>query len=78
MTVKELNEQLKKCDPDSLVVMAIDEEGNGYSIFRDIWSENCNYKDGEVGLSYLTDEHRKQGYTEEDILDGQPAIVLWP
>jgi len=38
MTVKELIEQLKKEDPDRLVIMAKDPEGNGYSPLSDFWS----------------------------------------
>jgi len=81
MTVKELIEQLKKEDPDRLVIMAKDPEGNGYSPLSDFWSGAYRAETtwfGEVGLESLTDEYRKQGYTEEDVIDGVPALILTP
>lgn len=36
VTVKELIEQLKGCAPDAIVVLAKDNEGNGFSPFCDI------------------------------------------
>ena len=81
MTVKELIEQLKKEDPDRLVIMAKDPEGNGYSPLSDFWSGAYRAETtwfGEVGLESLTDEYRKQGFSEEDVIDGVPALILTP
>jgi len=82
MTVKELIEQLKEVDQDRIVVMSRDPEGNGFSPLSGV--ETCAYSEdngyGETGLEPddLNDELREQGYTEEDISDGQPAVCLWP
>lgn len=78
MTVKELIEILNKVEnKDKLVVMSRDPEGNGYSPMYCI-DENCSYDDGEIGLETLTDELKAGGYSEEDVKDGAPAIVLVP
>ena len=77
MTVKQLIELLQKENPDRVVILSKDSEGNGFSELENV-NSNYNYNDGEIGLGTLTPELEKQGYTEEDILDGQPAVVLWP
>jgi len=81
MTVKELIEQLSEMDPDRIVIVSKDSEGNGYSPLCDVatavyiaettWS-------GEIGLEELTEEDIQQGYDEEDVKEGEPAVVLWP
>ena len=76
MTVKELIKKLQKEDPNRIVVLSIDEEGNGFKELADV--QTASYQDGETGLEKLTPELKKQGYSEEDLLDGTPAIVLWP
>lgn len=82
MKIKELMELLKGFDPDTIVVMSKDAEGNGYSPLTEI-SSGDNYVaenswSGYVGPPELTDELRDEGYSEEDIVDGVPCIVLWP
>ena len=37
-----------------------------------------NKKDQEYGYAKLTEELEKRGYSEEDCIDGEPAVVLWP
>jgi hypothetical protein len=65
MTVRELITKLKKLDPNSLVVVAADAEGNGY---RPLWLV-------EEGFYNRTTPGRI--YTEPD--GGTSAcIVLWP
>ncbi|KKK62240.1 hypothetical protein LCGC14_3006330 [marine sediment metagenome] len=77
MTVAELIKRLQEMEPESLVVMATDEEGNGFAPLGEI--ELGAYEDGEIKLAELTDELRKQGYGEEDVsVDGVRAVVLWP
>ena len=81
MTVKELIELLSKQDPDDLVVLSMDSEGNGFNEMADY--SIMNYRTGgyagDIGYRELTEEMEKQGYAEEDVmLDGQPCIVLWP
>ena len=75
MKVKELIEKLQAVDPDLLVVMSSDAEGNGFHPLEDALTGG--YADGEVGLLELTDELKKAGYSEEDVR-GEPAMVLWP
>jgi hypothetical protein len=82
MTVKELIEVLSGCEPDRLVVMAKDSEGNGYSPLSSTWcgkyrAETTWY--GEVGLEQLDEEDIARGYTEEDVMeDGDLALILSP
>jgi len=80
MTVKELIERLKEIDQDRIVVMSMDPEGNGFSPLGDL--ETCAYTNeggyGETGIEKLDDDLREQGFTEEDIKEGQPALCLWP
>lgn len=82
MKVKKLIELLQKEDPNRIVICQKDPEGNGFSPLSDIWNgayraETTWY--GEAGLEKFTEEDRKMGYTEEDILeDGKPALFLVP
>ena len=71
MTVKELIGELSECNPDALVVMSIDGEGNA---FKPVDSGLCHgiYEDREVRF-YLDAEG------EEDIPDDEcNAVVIWP
>lgn len=81
MTVKQLIEELNGHDPERIVVMSRDAEGNGYSPLAESTTgayapETTWY--GEVGLEKLTQENIADGYGEEDVVDGQPCLVLWP
>lgn len=77
MTNKQLIAKLSKLDPNLIVVMASDSEGNGFSPLSSL-DTGCSYKDGEVGLKELTPQDVKNGYSEEDVLKGKPAVVLYP
>jgi hypothetical protein len=82
MTVRELIAELSKLDPNRLVVMSSDAEGNSYSPLSGFWVGAYKAKttwSGEVGYEVLTDFERKHGYTEADLVtDGVPAIILQP
>jgi hypothetical protein len=82
MTVKQLIERLQKEDPDRLVVMAADGEGNSHSPLSGFWTGAYRADSkwsGEVGLDKLTEKDKKQGYTDEDVMtDGVPALILSP
>lgn len=82
MTVGELIAKLKEIDPNRIVIMAKDAEGNGYSPLSDFWIGAYRAETtwmGDVGSEELTEEMRQSGYTEEDVIrDGQPAIILSP
>lgn len=79
MKVKELIELLSAEFPDDEVVLAIDEEGNGFSSVNGI---SKSVFDGEyIYLRELTPELETQGFTEEDMYtgeDGKKCVVLWP
>ena len=83
MTVRELIEQLQERDPDEVVILQKDAEGNGHSPLEDF--SNCDTylpestRSGEVGFSALTPELVKEGYSKEDVIcGGVPAVVLCP
>jgi hypothetical protein len=80
MTVKELIKRLQTQDPDRLVIMASDSEGNDFAALAEEGSFSCCRFDGErTGLEELTEWHKERGYTEEDVMTtGKPALVLWP
>lgn len=77
MKIKQLIEILKELDGDRLVILSRDAEGNSYSpMSDDVWQNS--YKDREIGLEVLTAEKKKQGYSEEDLLEGEKAVVFYP
>lgn len=82
MKVKDLIKRLQKCDPNRVVIMAKDSEGNSYSPLADFWEGSYRAETtwyGEVGLEKLTEADRKAGYTDEDVMeDGKPALILCP
>lgn len=81
MTVEELINKLQAIkNKKRIVLISSDGEGNDFSKF-DSFSEN-NYRfDGreyEIGEEILTEELIKEGYSEEDVINGDPCLVLWP
>lgn len=81
MKVKELIELLQKEDPERLVVMSKDGEGNGFEELDGIQACAYDTKYQETGLEDLTPELEEVGYTEEDVLTGNTivkAVCLWP
>lgn len=82
MTVGELIAELQKEDPDRIVVMSSDAEGNRHSPLASFWTGAYRPETtwmGEVGLQKLTKQDREDGYTNEDVIrDGQPAVILSP
>ena len=83
MIVQQLIDRLNKVEnKDRLVVMSKDSEGNGFSPLYDFGEEAYAAETtwyGYVGLEKLTEEDRKKGFSEEDVIeDGVPALVLWP
>ena len=83
MKVTELIKQLQELEPDRIVVMSSDGEGNSFSPLADMeqmaYEANSTYS-GDARLEKLTDELRKQGYAEEDVAgpDAVKAVVLFP
>lgn len=81
MTVKELIKQLQKEDPERVIVLQRDPEGNGYSPMKDFWTGAYVEKYGEVGLEPqdLDEEAKKKGYTKDDVKEnGKKALIIYP
>ena len=81
MIVKDLIEALSKLDPELLVVLAQDEEGNGYDKLGSIDDNSVINEDNEVHLHHLTPELEEQGWTERDVDNGPEftrCVVLGP
>ena len=79
MTVQELIDILKEFNPDCIVIMQSDPEGNSYSPLcgaEDNGAWNEDYQ--EYGYATLTEELKTTGYSEDDLTEGTPAVVLWP
>jgi hypothetical protein len=70
MKVSQLIERLSKCDPNALVVLSRDEEGNGYSELASI----------DAGFKWSKSERELRGpdgYYPAEPKD-KPCVVLWP
>ena len=78
MKVRQLIAKLTELPGDTLVVMAMDQEGNAMNVLEDV-ADNNRYDDGETGLDRLTPELVEEGYEEGDLMEGGvPCVVLWP
>jgi hypothetical protein len=81
MKVYELIEMLQKESIDREVVIAKDGEGNDYSplygMWRGAYRADTTYS-GEAGLEKLTIEDEERGYSEDDVVNGVPALILYP
>lgn len=79
MNVGELIEELRRLDPNLLVVLQKDEEGNGYRKLLGVDSNAVFVEPDEVRLRVLDDADRKRGFTDEDLAPGAPpCVVLFP
>lgn len=82
MKAKELIELLQRVDPETEIVVSRDSEGNGYNKLGSVNVDEYAFRpDGhevEIGLRTLTKELERQGYSDEDVLDGTPCVVIWP
>lgn len=78
--VKKLIELLKTADPERIVILQEDPDGNGWVKLNEVELDNAVYQKGEVYLEKLTKKLAKDGFTEEDVLKkgGQKCIVLVP
>lgn len=81
MTVSDLIKLLETEDPARLVVMSKDGEGNNFSPFHGhsvgVYKADSTWS-GEIGIEKITPALEKQGYSEEDVVEGERALVLWP
>ena len=87
MKVRELIEALNECDPEALVVLSSDGEGNRFSPVdgyddRQVYIPETTWS-GSTKFAELTPELEKAGYDEEDCVDEDetdavPCVILWP
>lgn len=84
MKVRELIEVLQQMDPERVVVLQKDGEGNGYSPCDGV-DDNAAYSpdstwSGSVRRQKLSAADCKAGFTKEDLAPkgAQPCVVLWP
>jgi hypothetical protein len=79
MTVEELIKLLQTFDPNSLVIMQRDPEGNGYSPLAGAEDNGAwDSDEGEYGYAQLTPKLKQSGYSTVDCVQGVPAVVLYP
>lgn len=82
MIVKELIALLLNENPNRIIIIQKDSEGNSFSPLSDIYIgkyQPYNTWSGKVGLANLTFADMEQGYTIEDVLvNGELAIILTP
>ena len=81
LTVRELIKQLKKENPERIVLLSSDEEGNSYKPLYEAERAAAKDEDGEwvLGIEQLTAELLNEGFTEDDVLEhSRPALVLYP
>jgi len=64
MNVKQLIEYLKACDPNSVILVASDEEGNAY------------HELGKITISPCVPQGYEYELTDDE--NDQPAIVIYP
>ena len=84
MKVKELKQLLDTFNEDDEVVLSKDSEGNGFSPLsgtsQQVYVPETTWY-GSIYEKEITEEMRKEGYSEEDTYqgnDGINAVVLWP
>ena len=78
MTVAELIELLKAQKPTDIVIIATDSEGNEYKPLASLWSGSYDSDAQIAGFKELTLEDVRAGYGVEDLLEGEPAVILVP
>ena len=84
MKVKKLIKELKKCNPDSEVILAKDEDGNGFSPLVEIDGENCVYTadstySGELfDCRWTANEACLEEKEYKEMLKKKRAVFLWP
>lgn len=79
MKVRELIEELQKLDQEREVILQKDAEGNGHSPLaclsgdNDCYIPECTWS-GWRSLERLTSELEKEGYSKDDVYDGDDAV----
>jgi hypothetical protein len=83
LTVGALKKALKGVSNDTVIVIAIDPEGNAYRAIEDATSgysfDEQTTGFGEIGLTELDETLKLAGYSEDDVMEGGvPCLLLWP
>jgi hypothetical protein len=82
--VKDFKKLLELYNEEDIIVMSSDGEGNNFSPFSDMEKViyvPINEYSGEIYNRELTKEMRENGWSDEDLYDGNDginAIVLYP
>jgi hypothetical protein len=79
ITSEKLIEMIKASDPTGKRVVYVqrDPEGNGYEPASSVWCGAVNTH-GDVGIDSLTEEARRIGFREEDVIKGKKVLVVAP
>ena len=77
MTVSELIERLQKASPDALVLIAVDEEGNGYRDINGLDFPCLVGDDYAWGGVFTLDDFDSQEEIEEALDTMKEALILW-
>jgi hypothetical protein len=85
MTLTELHSQLSELISQGhggrLVIVSRDPEGNGFLPLEDVALSRYDRVEQDSGINDLTPELERQGFTEEDLLEGRNvclSVTLWP
>jgi hypothetical protein len=88
LRVKDLILELAELDPEALLVMSSDGEGNNFGPLDGVGDKMMYIPEstysGYTRFSKLTKELKEQGYSREDCFDpkentnAEPCYVLWP
>lgn len=81
MRVKDLIRRLELADPDDIVILSGDQEGNYFNPLGTVSALEFNAEPPhytEIGLRKLTRADIRLGWSEDDVMDGPPCVVLWP
>lgn len=85
LRIKDLKDIIENMDDDRVVILSSDGEGNNFSPLSseiligiyEPYSPDLIYR-GEVGIEELTQEFKDIGYDEDDILEGERCLTLFP
>lgn len=78
LKVKEVVELLLAENQEAYLFLSSDGEGNRYAPVTRDFANLAFDEDGEFGLAELTDGDIAAGYSEDDIVVGSPAVILFP
>ena len=79
-TVKFLIERLQECNPNHLVVLQRDPEGNGYSPIQGVDSDDVLFRECDGGMVLSTQDLADEiegGYVDDES-EFEPCVVLFP